>query len=185
MICLLTSAITSCMCDRRNRAVKHMYVSPLLRMYCCFSCCAWLHFIEDHTYLKMLLLLHHNANLQYVSTWTSLLEGSKSKARVLSMLNALVVVALHCIQNVWFIDYNQASYVFDSTWSPELSSADLMRHMHKRWGSDTAQPGSQCRSRSAEHVSSVNTPERPQTSCTPHEYRALSCKRGMWVGLLA
>ena len=65
----------------------------------------------------------------------------------------------------------------------ELSSADLMCHMHKWWGDDTGQPGSERGSGSAEH--SVNTPECPQTSCTPHEYRALGCKGGMWIGLSA
>ena len=50
----------------------------------------------------------------------------------------------------------------------------LMRHMHRRRGDDTGQLGRERRSRSANH--SVNTPECPRTSCTPHEYRALGCK---------
>ena len=65
----------------------------------------------------------------------------------------------------------------------ELPSADLTRGMHKSRGDDTGQLGSERRFRSAEHC--VNTPECPRTSCTPHEYRALGCKGGMWIGLLA
>ena len=65
-------------------------------------------------------------------------------------------------------------YVFDSVWSLGLSSADLTRHMHSRWGDGNGQPGSERRYRSAEDIiSSVNTEECPRTSCTPHEHRAL------------
>ena len=57
------SAITSRMCDRRNRAMKHMYVSPLLKTFFVVSAVVPdFIFIEDHTDFKMLVLLHHNAN---------------------------------------------------------------------------------------------------------------------------
>ena len=64
----------------------------------------------------------------------------------------------------------------------------LMRHMHRRRGDDTGQLGRERRSRSANH--SVNTPECPRTSCTPHEYGALGCKGnvdrciGLGLGLI-
>ena len=57
------SPIVSRMCDRRNRAVKDIYVSPLLETFFVVSAIVPdFIFIEDHTDFKMLVLLHHNAN---------------------------------------------------------------------------------------------------------------------------
>ena len=53
----------------------------------------------------------------------------------------------------------------------EVSHAWKMRWRHWR---------SECRSRSAEDIPSVNNPEYTRTSCTLHQ-----CKRGMWVGISA
>ena len=154
----------------------------------------------DHTNLKMLALLHVN-KLQFVSTWTCFLERSKPKAKECSVFHSFscsctplnpeesplypeeqwplsVISTIYwklkcmiywlqlCSLCVWF-NLRPNIVVFRR----DASHAWKMRWRHWR---------SECRSRSAEDVSSVNTPECQRTSCTLHQ-----CKRGMWVGLLA
>ena len=62
------SAIASRMCDRRNREVKHKYVSPLLRTFFVVSAVVPV-YRGSNRFENVCVTEHHNANkLQFVST---------------------------------------------------------------------------------------------------------------------
>ena len=169
------SPIASCLCDRCNRAVKHMHVSPLLRNFVVVSAVLLVsNFVlrrqhMDHTDLKILMLLYENklyAIHQHVNLLSWVCNSSACELAFLNYQNLTQECSVFCSFSCSCIPL----------YPEELSSADLMHHMHIWLGGDTGQPGSERRSRSAEH--SVNTPECPQISCMPHDYRALGCKGG-------
>ena len=138
-----------------------MHVSPLLRNFVVVSTVLLVpNFIlerqhMDRTDLKLLMFLYGNKLFAI------------SSACELAFLN-YQILKQEC----------SVFYSFSCSCIPlypeKLLSADLMRHMHKRWGDKTGQPGSKRRSRSVDH--SVNIRECPRTSCMPHEYRALGCR---------
>ena len=156
------SAITS----RLYRVVKHMHACwEILLLFQLFFLCLTLFYRGKTSIIQIFKSLcgWMKINcLQFLSMWTCFLELLKSEEE------CSVFYSFSCSSIPLYPE--------------ELLCADLMHHMHKRWGDDTGQPESKCRSRSAEH--SMNTLECQRTSCMPHEYGALGCKGGMWIGLL-